>query len=201
MTIRIKIQIQKFVNKDLKMQIETALKKETEEKEKVKSLGGNRLKIEDTDGSEEEIEEINIKTKVKTTQVLNDEKKKIEEHSTKKKQIEVTEVDTDDEDQEEEEENEDKGKDAIPILNNQTKSNVNIKVEQKNYELSKNVIDFKDKAFKFFSNGQYGDAVENYTKAIEHLNKDISTAKGEYLFILFTKINFFLLKLFFPSFR
>jgi hypothetical protein len=115
-----------------------------------------------------------MKANVKITQVLKDEKKNLEEMPNKKKQIKITEVETDDE------EDDQKQEEPVNVVNNQQryKANANIESKQINYELSKNVVDFKDKAFKSFSSGQYGDAAENYSKAIENLNKDISLAKS-----------------------
>ncbi len=126
-----------------------------------------------------------MKANVKITQNLKDEKKNVEEVSNQKKQIKVTEVDTDDEEDDEEQE------EPVNVANSQqqSKTNANIEIKQINYELSKNVLDFKDKAFKSFSSGQYGDAAENYSKAIENLNKDISSAKSMHLFTYHIKIH------------
>ena len=158
--------------KELKGQIEQLLKKELEEKERIKSLGGNRLKIEESDSSDEE----------EMPHIQMNESSKLNGHAdtaaSKKTSIKISEVESEDcEDSEEETENEA----AKPVVNQvieekpATTEQKPIEAESKpihqiiKLELPEVVITMKDKANTQFASGQYSDAMLFYTKAIEHL--------------------------------
>ena len=173
--------------KDLATQIDNARKKDVEEKEKVKLRGGNRLKIEDTDGSSDgEIEEVDMKVE------LNAKSDELVKNANETKKIHVTEVETD-EDDENNEEKEVAKKESAPLAE---KEQISLKEERTqgtsskmlDFVLPKTVIEFKDRANQHFTNGQYGDAAENYTQAIESLNKNILIAKSKFCFLCLKKI-------------
>ncbi|CAF0712360.1 unnamed protein product [Brachionus calyciflorus] len=156
---------------DLKKQIEADHKKDTEDKERVKSIGGNRLKIEETDGSDEESEQ--------EEEAKKEIEKKLDEP---KKKINIAEVESDESDSEEEtikkfENQEEKTDERLKTdesklnpVNEQPTQIETSKIETKVvFELPDSVLKLKDKATELFSNGQYGDAIEYYTKSIDEL--------------------------------
>jgi tetratricopeptide (TPR) repeat protein len=177
---------------DLRAQIEMSLKRENEEQEKVKARGGNRLKIEDTDGSsneedEEKIEKIDMKKTVTSSNATISastpltKKQEPVEKTDQKKKIKITEVENDDDEEDDRNGNQLQPTKPISEINDNLKPKQEI-LEQKpsvNYDLPKLVVDFKDKAHKFFTSGAYGDAAENYTKAIEILTKNLTTTRDE----------------------
>ena len=157
--------------KELKGQIEQLLKKELEEKERIKSLGGNRLKIEESDSSDED----------EMPNIQMTDSGKLNGHADaaagKKTSIKISEVESEDcEDSEEETENDA----AKPVANQIIEEKP--AAEQKpieaalkpihqtiKLELPEVVLSIKDKANTQFASGQYSDAMLFYTKAIEHL--------------------------------
>ena len=151
----------------------------------MKSRGGNRLQIEDTDGSsdEEEVREVDMKQAIKTAPVVT-ETPIAENKEPQKKEIKITEVETD-EDEEEEEEVVEAEMPKVkpetiepPVVVTETK--IEAKPQPVDFDLPKNVIQFKDKALNFFSSGQYGDAVEQYALAIDSLNKSLLASKSKF---------------------
>ena len=213
---------------EMQKDIEKCYKKELEDKEKLKSKGGNRLKIEETDGSSDDEEEVQV-VDPKLTAKIKDTPKPII-NLAPKKQIKIAEVESD-EDEDNTKENIKKDEEEKPKSNpkqesksenaKQTKpvespkkeikqevKSENAKTEEKvqpkadpvkelpqkeakQYDLPKSVIDIKDKANTLFGSGQYGEAVENYSKAIEQLKK-LSTSNLFLLSVLFKlKVNHF----------
>ena len=201
---------------EMQKDIEKCYKKELEDQEKLKSKGGSRLKIEETDGSSDDEEEVQVVDPKLTAKTKDAPKPTID--VAPKKQIKIAEVESDDEDEEDNKENIKKAEEEKPKSNPKQESksenakkeekaqttakpvelpkkeikqevkSENVKAEEKvepkadpvkelpkkeakQYDLPKSVIDIKDKANTLFGSGQYGEAVEKYSKAIEQLKK------------------------------
>ena len=180
----------------MKVQIEEQIVKETEDLEKLKKQGGKRLQIEESDSSEDE----DIEEKL-TNIVLNAEEKptSIEVKDTitgKKTSIKISEVDSEDceeTDDEETSQSIEKQPAAEPTKPEPKSEDVNfsekiapVPVESVKIELPKNILDFKDKANTQFASGQYSDALEFYSFAIDALR---SEKTGRFIFYLFQKKN------------
>ncbi|RNA25416.1 sperm-associated antigen 1 [Brachionus plicatilis] len=157
--------------KELKNQIDHDFRKNQEEIEKLKSAGGKRLQIEETDGSDEESDEEN-------------------------KNIPIAEVDSDSEEEDqvievpiksEEKADNESSKTSTKLQEETEKESV---LEVKKFELPEHIIQTKDKAGVFFTNGQYADAIDYYTKSIDFLqelkkNSDLLLEIDQNLSVLF----------------
>ncbi len=150
----------------------------------MKSSGGNRLKIEDTSGSEDEEENGNKNVKNKKANIETAAKFS---DSLRKKNIKITEVESDDYEDEEDNKTEDINN-KIDGKENKIKNEEEISlekiVEKKDYQLPKNVINLKDKANNNFTNGHYGDALNYFTQAINALQELESKSSNFLLFYL-----------------
>lgn len=157
-----------FPFKELEKQIEKEILNEAEEKEKLKSIGGNRLKIEETDGSEEEDSD-------------QEEISKVNVNNGQKKQIKIAEVESEGSDEETEyipETNPKITEASKPVIENTAEKAVE-KPIKKEITIPETVLAAKDKANGLFQAGQYGEASEYYTRAIENLTR-ISSNFGNF---------------------
>lgn len=127
-------------------EIEKNERLDRKERENVKSMGGKRIQIEDTDGSEneEDYEE-------KAVKIGSDNEAAL-------KPVQIAEVESDDGSQSEED------KEKRP---NEPPKEV-IKEEIK-FELDPKLVEEKDKANREYRNGQYGDAIRHFTHVIDEL--------------------------------
>lgn len=194
----------------MKSDIDKAWKHDQEEKEKIKSKGGNRVMIEESDSGEDDDEDVEEKLE---NIILNGKEKptsiEVKDKTTgKKTSIKISEVDS--EDCEETEDEEEKAKsdennnqlaqakkelNEIESLAKQLEELESKKLEAQSeveelsakiepvkakveetpvvlIELPKNVTDFKDKANTQYASGQYADALEFYTFAIDALKQE-----------------------------
>jgi len=167
--------------KELADNLNLAMKKESAEKEEVQAKGGKRLTIEETDGDSEDDEEAQEVPVMKASlqQAKAEVSKEIEKEPVvvkedkKPKRIIIEESD---------DEVEKKAESKVveeTIKNDENKQFVDQhqdivkdaeKIEER--ELPAAVVDYKDKANKLFANGQYGEAIGLYTKAIAHLKSE-----------------------------
>lgn len=165
--------------------VKKSLKVYQKESDEVKSKGGKRIVIEETDGEsdEEPAQKIQINTQL--------------EEEKSKKTIKIKEVDSD-----EDENNE--------MHSNVQESSLNVKTEvvsdkiephqeQKNQEnkvsesqiqvdkpLPNEIVTLKDKANKLFESGQYAEAISFYTQAIDYLKSLTDSSFDQTLSILYS---------------
>jgi tetratricopeptide (TPR) repeat protein len=154
---------------ELAEKINAALKTDEVEKKTVESKGGKRMVIEETDG-ESEAEEV-------------PETKAVQEVGQAVKTINIKEVEYDSEDDDEEEK--ENVEPAVNLPSDQIKTTetevkaepekiIPVKEEPReaakyDVQLPKDVIKYKNDAAKLYQSGQYGDSIENYTKAVDLL--------------------------------
>lgn len=190
------------------VEIEKSYLKDKEERNKVKSLGGRRLNIEETDGSDndEEAEERKLIGSEEFSPIAESEPVQI-----KMKEIKIADVESDDDDYKDAiEENK-----VLPILdvhkkdkdvsikqpeeqkvNHEEESNIKTIEIHRNSEkalliLYKKIINEKDKGNNLFKNGHYAEAIQSYTIVIEKLSKEINNYSGK--LALFEKKQLYLL--------
>jgi hypothetical protein len=185
--------------KELKTQIDFLCKDQVE---KAKNEG-KRIVIEDTDGSGDEEQNIELNRK----QEKNDEiKKKTESKEVVKRQIKVTEVESDNEDDEELDKktekqiNEETQNKTIELTKDELKSNDNIPavnkmttqaLKRRSYELPKNLTHLKDQANQAFSRGQYDEAMRHYNHIIEQVEENGNYLNFFYIHNIFYFLNFY----------
>ena len=161
--------------------IEKALKKENKEKSEVKAKGGKRLTIEETDGEEESEEEEEEAVKPATTKKSIEIKEVEDDEEEEEAPVEVSKPFVDEASLKIEPPQQPAAKEELASAKDESKIAEASKpvvpektVEQPKIEekpLPKKVIDFKDRANKEYSNGQYGEAINFYSKAIDELKK------------------------------
>lgn len=140
----------------------------------MKSLGGNRLKIEETDGSSEddEIEDEDEEEYQENLKVNSRVSSSEKEGQTR--QIKIAEVESD----------ESEGESEMAVeTNNVVPAVTKVEVESKlktmvTFKLDQKLIEEKDKGNQKYKNGQYGEAVEHYAKVIDELNKILKSYKS-----------------------
>lgn len=193
---------------ELKNEIDLKYKIEQEAKEKVLSAGGNRLKIEETDGSEDEEEDVVIKPS-QTEKIPTNNQSNLKN----KKSIKITEVESDDEETDEESvkeikpetqtspKNEEpkqiipeksqtkaaepKQETPSPSLSDKKEENIEPPKPVSSIELPASLLEFKNKGNTLFSSGQYGEAIDYYTKAIDEIKKITAKSCKRYNFITY----------------
>lgn len=117
------------------------------------------MQIEETDGSDEESEEENKNTSI-AEEESNCEKmddQMVDNSIKPQKETKIEPVFFE--------------KKSVATLLDQEIANKNELVEEKKFELPENIVQVKDKAAAFFSNGQYADAIDCYTKSINFLEE------------------------------
>jgi hypothetical protein len=173
-------------------EIEKSEKKDQEERDRVKSMGGTRLKIEDTDGSEDEAaeeEKLNILANESTPTIANSTSSgQSNQIGSQMKEIKIAEVESDDDDDydesddhpEKETKRESEKEEKIRSEIQQTPPEVKTSAVAK-FKLDPKLIEEKDKAFSLYKNGHYAESVQHYTTVIESLLKEISKYTGSEL--------------------
>ena len=162
--------------KELLLKVDGELKKEEDEKMEVKSKGGKRLVIEETDGEtedEEEEEEVKVEAKIESAPPVTVTEPratttKTEEKSNEKKKIEIKETEEDD-DEEETNDVEMKREEEVVQPTPPPPPPAQPEPPKPEVQLPQQVVDFKNEANKLFQNGHYGDAIDYYSKAINQI--------------------------------
>ncbi len=156
---------------ELQAQISAVMQKAGEEEARVKSLGGKRLQIEESDTDDEDVEEKleNILLNSKSEKPASIQVK--DKVTGQKTSIKITEVESEDCEETDDEEIETK-----VTVDDNVKAPVEPVVEkvreEVKIELPKRVVDFKDKANAQYASGQYSDALEFYTFAVDALTAE-----------------------------
>lgn len=184
-------------------EIEKRDDKEREEREKVKSMGGRRIQIVDTDGSENE-EDYEEKA-IKIADVDETKTRPSKETANNTSQIKIAQVESEEEDlsssstSPSSENDEDKDKDyggspssskgdesvekvdqVAEVIHTPTPTPAPIpKKEESQFELEPRLTDEKDRANRAYKNGQYGDAIVHFTRVIDELEKHTESKPGK----------------------
>lgn len=146
---------------------------EREEQERVKSMGGKRVQIEDTDGSENEEDYEEKAIKIDVDEATNDD--------NGIRRVNIAEVESDTDESDAEEAVKEQAEEETP-----PKETVNVE-NKREFELEARLIEVKDKAYREYRNGQYGDAIRHYNTIIDELIGLAKSRPGEKV------VNFFFL--------
>ncbi len=158
--------------------VDDALKIEDETNDRLNKSGGKRLRIDETDGSDDEDERVVVAPASSVETVPSDLNKNVAaKFEEAKKRVQIDEVNSDSESEEPPKKEApppvDQPKKAAPPPNEfkltPPKKEAPPPQPVKKIDLPKEITVAKDKAFEFFTSGNYGEARDQYTKAIEKL--------------------------------
>jgi len=157
---------------ELQAEINTLIKKAGDEEAKVKAMGGKRLQIEESDTDEEDVEEKLENIILNSKSERPDSIQVKDKVSGQKTSIKISEVESEEYDDETDDEEKKVNEDPQPQVRQVIEPVVQPVVEQVKIELPQRIVEFKDKANLSYANGQYSDALEFYTFAIDALKSE-----------------------------